>query len=167
MSNTSTTTVPALVIRRTFNAPRERLFDAWTTGELLRAWWGPPLAGRYAAVTYYDGEAFVVRGVVSEYRKPERLAFSFRWEEDDPALERDTFVSIDFIDHGARTEMLFTHEGFADDASRGRHQGGWTQFFEQLATAVIANPALAIRGIDLSGGRVLSMDADGSQAKLP
>jgi uncharacterized protein YndB with AHSA1/START domain/predicted enzyme related to lactoylglutathione lyase len=164
MSNTTTTTVPALVIRRSFNAPRERLFDAWTTGELLRAWWGPPGStvtettfdaregGRYRlAMTMSDGEAFVVRGVVSEYRKPERLAFSFRWEEDDPALERDTFVSIDFIDHGARTEMLFTHEGFADDASRGRHQGGWTQFFDQLATAVIANPALAIRGIDLSG----------------
>lgn len=164
MSTTGTTTVPALIIRRTFNAPRERVFAAWTTPELLRAWFGPPggaatetsfearEGGRYRfALTSSEGEAYVVRGVVSEYRKPERLAFTFRWEEDDPKDERDTFVSIDFIDRGERTEMVFTQENFSGEASRGRHEEGWTALFEQLATTTQANPALTIRGIDLSG----------------
>jgi uncharacterized protein YndB with AHSA1/START domain/predicted enzyme related to lactoylglutathione lyase len=164
MSTTGTATVPKLIIRRTFNAPRERVFAAWTDAQVLRAWFGPPgttvtetafdarAGGRYRlAMTSSGGEAFVVRGVVSEFRKPERLAFSFRWEEDDPNLERDTFVTIDFIDQGERTEMLFTHEGFSDEASRGRHEQGWNGSFDQLETAISANPVLAIRGIDLSG----------------
>jgi uncharacterized protein YndB with AHSA1/START domain len=42
MTDTQTAAVPTLVIRRTFNAPRERVFAAWTSGELLRGWFGPP-----------------------------------------------------------------------------------------------------------------------------
>jgi uncharacterized protein YndB with AHSA1/START domain len=42
VSTTQTAAVPALVIRRTFDAPRERVFAAWTREELLRAWFGPP-----------------------------------------------------------------------------------------------------------------------------
>ena len=30
-----------LVIRRVIEAPRERVYLAWTTAEQLRMWWGP------------------------------------------------------------------------------------------------------------------------------
>ncbi len=162
MSNTQTA-APTLVIRRTFNAPRERVFAAWTNGESLRNWFGPPgttmheatfearEGGSYRiAMTASNGEPFIARGTITEYRKPERLAFTFTWEEDDPALERETTVSIDLRAAGDRTEMLFTHTGFADDASRERHDAGWTGSFERM-DKVLAKPSLAIRGIDLNG----------------
>jgi len=163
MTDTQTAAVPTLVIRRTFNAPRERVFAAWTTGDLLRVWFGPPgtttheatfdarEGGTYRiAMTASNGEPFNARGTVTEYRKPERLAFTFRWEEDDPAQERDTSVSIDLHAAGDRTEMVFTHTGFTDAASRDRHNEGWNGSFNRMNNALVKAP-IAVRGIDLSG----------------
>ena len=101
MTNTETA-APTLTIRRTFQAPRERVFAAFTTPEILREWHGPPETaiesvafdarpgGRYRIeMRMTDGEAYNVGGVISEFQPPELLAYSFRWEEDDPQLERD------------------------------------------------------------------------------
>ncbi len=90
MSNTEA--APALTIRRTFNAPRERVFAAFTTPDLVRAWFGPPgctlgavefdarTGGRYRIeMRSPDGDAYNVRGVISEFRPPEFLAYTFRW----------------------------------------------------------------------------------------
>jgi uncharacterized protein YndB with AHSA1/START domain len=147
MSDAQTAAVPALVIRRTFNAPRERVFAAWTSAELLRRWFGGPEmtvgevafdargGGRYRiAMTASDGEEFNVGGVITEFRAPERLAYSFRWEEDDPQTEHDTFVSIDFIDREGQTEVVLTHTSLASEASRERHAGGWNTLLDNLAT---------------------------------
>lgn len=149
MSNTDTAASPTLVIRRTFNAPRERVFAAWTDPKLLRTWFAPPgttigdvafdarHGGRYRiAMTASDGDEYVVSGTISEFKQPERLAFTFRWLEDDPKDEIDTFVRIDLIDRGAQTDMVFTQEGFRDVASRDRHEEGWSGSLGQLATAV-------------------------------
>ena len=138
--------VPALVIRRTYNAPRERVFAALTTVELLRRWFGPPgidvgevtfdarSGGRYRiAMKTPEGEEYNVGGLITEYRAPERLAYTFRWEEDDPKTERDTFVSIDFIDRGKQTEMVLTHAGLVSEDSREVHAGGWNGALNNIA----------------------------------
>ena len=150
MNNAKLAAVPALTIRRTFKATRERVFAAWTDPKVLAAWFCPEggtldkvecdarQGGRYRiAMRNAEGEEYIVGGVYSEVRKPERLAFTFRWVEDDPALERDTYVTIEFAERGGETEMIFTHEGFADEASRGRHEGGWTSFFEKMPAALV------------------------------
>lgn len=41
MNLSSETAPPELVITRTFQAPRELVFQAWTDPEHLRHWWGP------------------------------------------------------------------------------------------------------------------------------
>ncbi len=30
-----------LIIKRTFNAPRNKVWDAWVNPELIKCWWGP------------------------------------------------------------------------------------------------------------------------------
>jgi uncharacterized protein YndB with AHSA1/START domain len=146
MSNTRGAVGPSLTIRRTFNAPRERVFAAWTQPEELKNWFGPPgftipelamdvrTGGKYRIVMVSpEGEKHIVDGVFSEVRKPERLAYTWRWEEDDGSKARDTFVTIEFHDKGKETEMVFTHEGFASEESRENHNKGWTGIFEKLA----------------------------------
>ena len=41
MSDTRTPIAPALVLRRTYAAPRQRVFDAWTKPELTVKFLGP------------------------------------------------------------------------------------------------------------------------------
>jgi uncharacterized protein YndB with AHSA1/START domain/predicted enzyme related to lactoylglutathione lyase len=168
MSDLRTADVPALIVRRTFKAPRTEVFEAWTSANLIRRWFGPlgttvsdaifePRQGGYyrIAMTSSAGEAYNVRGTITEYSKPERLAYTFRWEEEDPELERDTFVSIDFIDRGTTTEVVLKHEGFSDEASRARHEGGWNGALDQLALLAEAaeqpKRAFTITGMDLGG----------------
>jgi glutathione S-transferase len=146
MSDTQTAAIPALIIKRTFNASRERVFSAFTGPDLLSQWFGAPnmkvgeitfdarKGGRYRiAMTAPDGEAFNVGGVISEFRAPEHIAYSFRWEEDDKSAEIDTFVSIDFIDRGKQTEIVMTHTGLASDESRTNHEFGWNAALDALS----------------------------------
>lgn len=143
------TAVEALVINRTFNAPRERVFAAFTDPKLVCAWFGGAstvthdavidarTGGRYRiCMTSSTGEPYNVGGVFSEYSPFDRLAYSFRWEEDKPEDERDTFISIDFIERGAQTEMIFKHEQLASELSRERHAEGWAESFDAIAAVV-------------------------------
>lgn len=41
-----------IVIERVFNAPREKVWEAWTTPEMVKKWWGP--AGFTAPVVEID-----------------------------------------------------------------------------------------------------------------
>ena len=145
MNSTKTGAAPALTIRRTFNAPRERVFTAFTDAALLERWMGPPgttasnvafdarVGGEYR-VTFTSptyGE-MTAKGVITAIRRPEHLEYTWRWEEDDVADERDTAVRIDFIEHGEQTEVLFVHDGFANEESRDRHELGWSGAFAKI-----------------------------------
>jgi uncharacterized protein YndB with AHSA1/START domain len=152
MNHTQLSAAPKLTIRRTFAASRERVFAAWTDVDILRQWFPPegrfidarwdPREGETYRINLLvpSGEQWAVGGVFSEVRAPERLAFTFRWEEDDPAQERDTFITVELLDKGSETEMIFTHEGFRDETSRDNHNGGWTLAFEGIERALAAPP---------------------------
>ncbi len=148
MRETQLSAVPKLTIRRTFAASRARVFAAWADVEMLRRWimpgnrltdvrWDPREGGSFRiAMIVPSGEEWAVGGVFSEVCAPERLAFTFRWEEDDPTQERDTFITIEFVDKGAQTEMIFIHEGLRDEASLDNHREGWTTWFDSLDRAL-------------------------------
>jgi glutathione S-transferase len=132
------TKTPTITIRRTFNAPRERVFSAFTDAAVLERWMGPPGSSiTHASFDAREGGSYrltfnspeygemTAKGIVTALRRPEHLAYTWRWEEDDAADEHDTSVRIDFIDRGDQTEMLFTHDGFATEESRDRHELGW------------------------------------------
>jgi uncharacterized protein YndB with AHSA1/START domain len=145
MSDTQTAGATQLFIQRTFNAPRERVFAAMTSADLVGQWFGPP-GTKTGAVTFdaregglfriemknSDGEDFNAKGVVTEVRAPERIAYTFRWEEDEPNDEFDTFITIDFIERGQQTEMIFTHDGLRSELSRDNHAEGWNGSFGKL-----------------------------------
>lgn len=134
-----------LQIKRTFNAPREKVFKAWIDPEALKRWFAPgddfttPVAqveakagGKYLIqMRSPDGKVYTVRGTYIEVRPSEKLVFSWAfedWEED-----QETLVTVDFYDRGASTEIVLTHERFATTELRDDHEQGWSGALERLA----------------------------------
>jgi len=147
MSNVNAPAAPALVLKRTFKAPRARVFSAWTQPEIIAKWFGPEgmtvpevsfearVGGSYRIVMLdpSDGERNVVGGVIRECVAPERLVYTWRWEQEDPAKQRDTLVTVLFHDRGTETEVELTHENLFDETSRAQHESGWSQTLDKLA----------------------------------
>jgi uncharacterized protein YndB with AHSA1/START domain len=149
MSETATPAVPALVLRRTYNAPRQRVFDAWTKPELVAKFFGPGdvtvpeieldprTGGTYRILMVMpDGERMNVGGTYRDVRPPERLSMTWRWEEDDPADEYDTLLTLEFNEVVGGTEVVLTHAQIASVESRDRHADGWGKILDQLAGAL-------------------------------
>ena len=105
------------------------------TPTILKRWMGPPgheamactfnpcVGGEYSVTM--RGAAYgemTATGVVTALRKPEHLAYTWRWIEDVPEDEHESNVRIDFIDRGAQTEVIFVHEGFATEESAANHE---------------------------------------------
>jgi uncharacterized protein YndB with AHSA1/START domain len=138
----------SLNLSRVFDAPRERVFRAWTEPALLEKWWGPPgfscplaqvdlrTGGRYRlGMQPPDGDVFYLGGVFREIRPPERLVYTWQWEGD----PGETLVTVEFRDLGARTEVVLTHERFPDAEAVERHTDGWNGCLIRLAD-LLADP---------------------------
>jgi uncharacterized protein YndB with AHSA1/START domain len=79
-----------LRIERTFNAPAQRTFDAWTSEEVLRRWWHA--AHDWETIEAVGGALRVVMrdphkdaeygggGRYTEIDPPRRLAFTWLWD---------------------------------------------------------------------------------------
>jgi uncharacterized protein YndB with AHSA1/START domain len=147
MSQTENAVV--LRVSRTFAAPPERVFDAWTSPELLRRWWaaGPdwdtPLAevdlrpgGRYrlSMRNTETGEVHTVGGEYREIRRPERLVYTWSWESNAEAMagSENSLVEVDFAGRDGSTEVTLTHSGFATEELAGMHEHGWNACLDNL-----------------------------------
>jgi uncharacterized protein YndB with AHSA1/START domain len=133
-----------LRITRVFDAPRELVFKMWTDPEHAKHWWGPrhhpavkmemdPRPGgrwRHCLRSVETGDLWH-HGVFREVVPPERLVFTFAWEEEgERGLE--TVVTVTFTDQGGKTLMHFHHAPFESDGERDGHGEGWTSTFDRL-----------------------------------
>ena len=140
-----------LRIERTFQAPAEAVFDAWTSEEVLRRWfhagrdWQTPDAqvdlrvGGAVRVVMRDPDEGVEHGGGGRYTeidRPTRLAFTWIWDDDE---DRQTQIEIEFEETDGATTVRFTHSGLRDEDSVRSHEGGWTTCFENLAGALEAS----------------------------
>ena len=70
--------------------------------------------------------------------RPERLVFTYAWEDADGRPGHETLVSVVFVEHGGRTELTLRQAVFETVTARDAHRGGWTsclkRFAEYLAT---------------------------------
>ena len=137
----------SLEIRRTFSAPRDRVFRAWTRPEELKKWSAPgpmqtptaevdlKIGGRYRMVMRGpDGAEHRVSGVYKQVDPPKRLVYTWKWEQAPDAVE--TMVTVEFRDLGASTEVVLRHEGFSSAAEQERHEHGWNGCLDKLASAL-------------------------------
>ncbi|GAA5345610.1 uncharacterized protein YndB with AHSA1/START domain [Planifilum fimeticola] len=116
-----------LVIARTFDAPRELVFKAFTDPEHLKHWWGPK--GLTISVAKFDlrpggiflysqqspgGEVLWGKFVYREIVEPERLVYtnSFSDEEGNtvrapfsPTWPLEILNTLTFAEHGGKTTL--------------------------------------------------------------
>ena len=141
----------AVQVRRTFAAPRTRVFQAWVDPQVMTQWFarGPDMApvtvveadaragGRYRVdcLCPPDNKVYKMTGTYSEVRPPEKLVFSWWWEGADFEPSR---VSVEFRELGpASTEVILTHE-LLPEPQREEHRKGWIGCFEMLERALSA-----------------------------
>jgi uncharacterized protein YndB with AHSA1/START domain len=132
-----------LRIERTFRAPAEAVFDAWTSEEVLRRWWHTelgwetseaevdPHVGGVVRVVMRDPNKDVEyggRGHYTEIEPPTRLAFTWIWDGD----TRRTLIELDFEENDGVTTVRFTHSGLWDEEAVRSHEDGWSRMFGNL-----------------------------------
>jgi uncharacterized protein YndB with AHSA1/START domain len=136
-----------LKVSRTIRASRQRVFRAWTEPELMMRWFVEDDAemsvceidlregGRYRLEGTVGGRAWRIQGEYLEVRPPERLVYTWAWDND-PALGEpsgDTRVTVEFRDRGKETELVLTHERFQTAKARDEHNTGWIECLDRLS----------------------------------
>lgn len=109
-----------IVITRDFDAPRAKVFEAWTNPDLVRQWYG---CGEMTLVecdidlrvggTYRyelagpDGSEHVMTGRYLEIVPPARLVYTERYVSEQ--FESDeAFVTLTLVEHDGRTRLTST-----------------------------------------------------------
>lgn len=129
---------------RVFDAPLERVFEAFTEPAELAKWWGPHgfttpeihldlrVGGSYRfTMQPPDGEAFHLSGAFLEIHPPARPSFTFRWDEPDPD-DRETVVSLSLDSVGGVTTVSLSQGQFATEGRLELHREGWSDSFDKL-----------------------------------
>ena len=142
-----------LSITRFFDAPRERVFEAFTKSDHSRRWMGPrgfeathceqdPTPGGKWRTTLHQTESWRhgrvipdlgMGGEFKEVIPPERLVYTFAWEGQGGQPTRETEITIRFTEVEANRTRMDFHQAFFDTAElRDGHNGGWNSSFDKL-----------------------------------
>jgi uncharacterized protein YndB with AHSA1/START domain len=84
-----------------------------------------------------SGAEHTVGGEYREIRRPERIVFTWTWEEN-PQMATDTLVEVDFLEDGDGTEVVLKHTGFTSEELRDQHAHGWTGCLDNLERRVFS-----------------------------
>lgn len=152
---TTPTSEHELSLTRLIDAPREKLYRAWTEPELLKQWFAPlpwttprveldlrPGGANYFVMRGPDGKDFPNRGVYLEVVPNERLVFTDAYTEAwVPSPKPFMTVIITFESEGGKTRYTarvrhWTAEDRETHEKMGFHQG-WGQCADQLAALVM------------------------------
>jgi uncharacterized protein YndB with AHSA1/START domain len=111
----ATPTDRSIQIERVFDAPRDRVFAAYTDPELVPQWWGPydtetivdqmdvrPGGSWRFVARNPDGSETAFRGTYREIAPPERIVQTFEWEGMPGHISVETAT---FDDLGDRTKV--------------------------------------------------------------
>jgi uncharacterized protein YndB with AHSA1/START domain len=134
------------VVTRVFDAPRRLVFQAWTDPKEAAHWWRPkgfvsvscemevrPGGTWRRAMRAPGGGLHIGRGVYREILAPERLVFTYAWEDSEGRPGHETLVTVTFTDRGEKTELTLRQAVFETPATRDAHEGGWMSCLERFA----------------------------------
>jgi len=146
----------SLTLVRRIAARPSIVFDALTTPDGIRCWWGPddgPVliaetdirVGGHFRVRFrmLDGTEHESGGEYIEVLRPTRLVMSWRWAEGGESVEagEESRVEVDLRPIDIGTELTFTHDRLRTEASRDSHQWGWNGALDKLERHLVQETA--------------------------
>lgn len=115
----TTPTDRTIVLKRSFDASRELVFDAWTTPEVLTRWYGARrwqlvvcevdlrVGGAWRFVSRGPGGAMMGQsGVYREVMRPSRLVYTERF--DDQSYPGESLITHVFVEERGQTALTST-----------------------------------------------------------
>jgi uncharacterized protein YndB with AHSA1/START domain len=142
---TKTADKTSLQIKRFINAPRARVYAAWTDPAQLKEWWGPEsvrtrnfaadvrVGGKYRwDLINQEDEEMSVFGEYRELVPEKKIVFTWKWDDDDVWENRNSVVTVELFDAAGGTELHLRHEQLPSTESRDRHNEGWNSVLDRL-----------------------------------
>lgn len=147
---TTTNKTFELKLTRTFNAPRELVFQCWVDPVHLERWQCCPEfcevtyregeyrpGGKYKVCMRHEGTDNWLAGEYLEVTPHERIVMTHGWLGGDGFPKTMTEVILTFTDDGAgRTRLDLLQRGLPSADSRDSHGEGWNSTFDRLANHV-------------------------------
>jgi uncharacterized protein YndB with AHSA1/START domain len=143
-----------LYLTRVFDAPRELVWKVWTDPEHMKHWAGPRQfvatdvendrrpGGKWRLRLHSDGfdtgDGQLRKldlwqgGENREVVEPERLVYTFQWDESTGLGSQETVITITFEEQDGKTRMNFHQAFFASESDRDGHARGWSSCFDKL-----------------------------------
>ena len=135
---------PELRIERTFDAPAERVYDAWTNPEVMRRWyhcgpaWATPevevdlrVGGRFRVVMRKpDGSEVELSGEYTGIDRPRRLAMTCTFSDDPSGAEQS--IELSFSETAGSTTVVLVNSRVPTEARREAQQWGWDRCLDEL-----------------------------------
>jgi uncharacterized protein YndB with AHSA1/START domain len=149
MSDASVMNATTLRLERLIPAPPEVLFALWTEPAQLLRWWAPDgyettvhaldtqPGGRWRTTLHRSGSpALALSGVYRVVEPPNRLAFSWAWEDSSGARGHETEVTVTFEATPGGTRLVLMQARFESRQARDGHNNGWSGCFDRIARMV-------------------------------
>ncbi len=134
-----------LVIKRVIQAPRDRVYAAWTDPTQLKQWFGPAnvrtrdilaephVGGKFRWDLINDeGEEMTLLGEYRELIAGRKIVFTWQWDDDEAWKDRNSIVTVELFERDGGTELKLTHEQLPSEESRDRHNQGWNSVLDRL-----------------------------------
>jgi uncharacterized protein YndB with AHSA1/START domain len=130
-------------IERTYDAPAEDVFDAWTTPEVMKRWfhcapgWDTPdaevdlrVGGKVRVVMRKpDGTEVQAHGEYTHIDRPHRLVMTWTFD-DDPSNEQ--LIELSFSESEGSTTVLLVNSRISTDERRENQDWGWHGCLDEL-----------------------------------
>jgi uncharacterized protein YndB with AHSA1/START domain len=142
---TKTEDKTSLEIARFINAPRARVYAAWTDPAQLKEWFGPVwvrtceliaeprVGGKFRwDVIDCEGKEVTIQGDYREIVPGNKIVFTWKHCDNELWKNQISIVTVEFSDRNGGTELRLKHEQLPGEESRGDHNRGWNSVLDRL-----------------------------------